>query len=74
MIVTRKDIVTTVAFLLFLTGFTSLTLSLVGIRWSFLAWIDDISTLLGFLVKIGMILLSIILLVVINSANSDEEE
>lgn len=74
MIVTRKDIVTTVAFLLFLTGFTSLTLSLVGIRWSFLAWIDDISTLLGFLVKIGMILLSIILLVIINSSNSDEEE
>jgi len=72
MMITRKEIITSMAFLLFLTGFTSLTLSLVGIRWKFLAWIDQYSALAGLLVKIGMILLSIILLVIINT-NSEEE-
>lgn len=74
MIVTRKDLLTTLAFILFLTGFTSLTLSLVGIRWTFLAWIDDISPLVGFLAKIGMILFSIILLAVINGKDTESEE
>ena len=69
--ITKKDVLTTVAFILFLLGFTSLTLTLVGIRWSFLAWIDDFSALAGFLSKIGMILIAIILLVVINTTNEE---
>ena len=69
--ITKKDVITTVAFMLFLLGLTSLTLSLVGIRWRFLAWIDDLSTLAGFLTKIGMILVAIIMLVVINTANEE---
>lgn len=72
MMITRKDIITTIAFILFLTGFTSLTLSLVGIRWTFLAWIDDYSALAGLLVKVGMILLSIILLVIANTSTEEE--
>lgn len=68
----KKDLITILAFLLFLTGFTALTLSLVGIRWKFLAWIDDYSTLLGFLTKIGMILLAIIMLALINSSGEEQ--
>ena len=72
MMITRKDIITTLAFLLFLTGFTSLTLSLVGIRWRFLAWIDQYNALAGLLVKIGMILLAIVLLVIVNTNNEED--
>ncbi|MBK8506574.1 MAG: hypothetical protein IPL46_32885 [Saprospiraceae bacterium] len=68
---TKKDVITTIAFVLFLLGFTSLTLSLVGIRWRFLSWIDDLSTLAGFLTKIGMILIAIILLVIINTTSEE---
>ncbi|MCB0685679.1 MAG: hypothetical protein KDC53_04115 [Saprospiraceae bacterium] len=71
---TKKDLITTLAFVLFLTGFTSLALSLVGIRWQFLAWIDRFSPLLGFLTKIGMILFSIILLVLVNTSEDDNTE
>ncbi len=50
---------TLVGFLLFLLGFTALTLSLVGIQWSFLSWIDRISPLFGFVTKILMIIVGI---------------
>lgn len=74
MIVTKKEILTTLAFILFITGFTSLALSLVGIRWQFLSWIDDLSPLIGFLVKIGMIISAIIILAVINSTETESNQ
>ncbi len=58
---TRKDVITIVGFLLFILGFTAITLSLVGIKWSFLAWMDRISTLFGFVAKILMIIAGIVM-------------
>jgi hypothetical protein len=71
---TKKDLVTLLAFLLFLTGFTSLTLSLVGIRWKFLSWINEYSALVGFLSQIGMILIAIIMLVVVNTSKEEKSD
>ena len=72
--VTRKDLATIVAFLLFLGGFTSLMLSLVGIRWSFLSWLDDIGPLFGFIAKIVMILLAIVILAAVQQPAQEEND
>ncbi len=45
----------TFGFLLFLFGFSALTLSVVGVKLSFLTWIDAPGALFGFLVRILMI-------------------
>jgi len=58
---TKKDIITTIGFILFILGFTALTLSLVGIKWSFLVWLDRIDPLFGFVSKILMIIVGIVM-------------
>ena len=45
----------TVGFLLFIFGFSALVLSLVGVKISFLVWLDYPGALFGFLMKIFMI-------------------
>lgn len=70
---TRKDLLTLLGFALFLVGFTSLTLSLVGIRWSWLAWLDRIGPLFGFLSKLGMAVIGIALVAYVQMDNSDLE-
>lgn len=50
-----KGLFTLLGFMLFLFGFTSLMLSLVGVRYSFLAWLDNIGSLFGFVVKLLMV-------------------
>lgn len=47
-------------FLLFIFGFSALVLSLVGIKFSFLAWLDYPGALFGFLAKIFMIVAGIV--------------
>jgi len=51
----------TVGFLLFILGFSALVLSVAGIRFSFLTWIDAAGGLLGFLIRIFMIIGGIII-------------
>lgn len=70
--ISRKDLTTTIAFFLFLGGFTSLMLSMVGIRWSFLSWLDQIGPVFGLVAKITMILVAIVLLASVQ--NTDEQE
>jgi len=50
-----KSLVTTIGFILFLLGVYSLVLMFVGIKLSFLTWIDASGRGLGLLVRIVMI-------------------
>lgn len=51
----KKTIWVTTGFILFTIGFTALILSLVGIKLSYLTWIDASSALVGFMIRILMI-------------------
>lgn len=62
-LVTKRDLWTIAGFLLFVFGFTALTMSLVGVKWSFLSWMDQISPLVGLMGKLGMIILGLIIVV-----------
>ena len=50
----------TAGFLMFIFGFSALVLSLVGVKISFLAWMDYPGALFGFLMKILMIVVGIV--------------
>jgi len=51
----KKAIWMTAGFLLFILGFAALALSIVGVSFSFLDWIDAAGQLLGFVIRILMI-------------------
>ncbi|NND08281.1 MAG: hypothetical protein HKN87_18030 [Saprospiraceae bacterium] len=59
----KRDLQTLIGFILFITGFVALTLALVGIRISFLAWMDNINPVFGFVMKLVMILAGLIIVV-----------
>lgn len=48
-------------FFLFIFGFTALVLSLVGVKISFLTWLDYPGALFGFLAKIFMVVVGIVI-------------
>ncbi|MCU0348688.1 MAG: hypothetical protein MUC59_17245 [Saprospiraceae bacterium] len=56
----KKAAWVTVGFLLFILGFSALVLSLVGVKLSFLVWLDYPGALFGFLAKIFMIIAGIV--------------
>jgi hypothetical protein len=58
----NKGILSLVGFLLAGIGFIAIILSLIGAQLSFLTWIDELGRLTGFLIKIGLILLGIIII------------
>jgi len=70
---TAKDILVFVGFLLFLIGMTSISLSLIGLKYSFLVWIDK-NPQLGFLAKVGMIIAGIILVVLARTDWNQEQD
>ena len=51
----KKSLWVSFGFLLFIFGFISLILSLVGLKLSFLTWIDSPGAIFGFIVRILMI-------------------
>lgn len=57
----KKTIWVSIGFLLFILGFTALVLSLVGVKISFLLWLDYPGPLFGFLMRIFMIILGIVI-------------
>ena len=68
----KKSWLMTLGFVLFVLGITSLTMTLVGARWAFLTFIESKSVpILGFLVKIAMILAGVLCVVF---ANTDWEK
>jgi len=62
-IMQKRDLYTLIGFVLFILGFVALTLALVGIRISFLAWMDEINPVFGFVMKLVMILTGLIMVV-----------
>ncbi len=57
----KKTLWVSAGFLLFIIGFTALVLSLVGIKLSYLTWIDAPGALFGFLVRIVMIISGVVI-------------
>ncbi|MBL7817518.1 MAG: hypothetical protein JNL70_21105 [Saprospiraceae bacterium] len=51
----KKTILVIIAFLSFLFGSSALVLSLVGVKLSFLLWLDAGGPLLGFILRLVMI-------------------
>ncbi len=57
----KKNIFTIIGFLLFLFGLSALVLSLVGVKFSFLLFIDKGGAGLGFIIRLLMIFGGIII-------------
>lgn len=57
----RKSILLLSGFLLFLVGFMSFILLIVGLQLSFLVWIDAAGPLVGFLARMFMIIVGIVM-------------
>ncbi|MBK6372528.1 MAG: hypothetical protein IPF67_04605 [Saprospiraceae bacterium] len=51
----KKDLYTLIGFILFATGLTSIILNVVGVEWFLLQWMSGIPSLLGFMIKLIMI-------------------
>lgn len=51
----KKTILIIISFLSFLFGMTALVLSMVGVKLSFLLWLDAGGALLGFVLRLVMI-------------------
>lgn len=69
----KKGLLTLIGFLLFIIGGTALVLSLVGIKLSFLLWIDAAGGLLGFMIRIIMMIGGIVI-AVLSMGNWREDE
>lgn len=57
-----KNLMSTLGFLFFILGFISLALSLIGLQFQFLLWMDHFGSGAGFLLRILMILAGFILI------------
>ncbi|MEQ8704501.1 MAG: hypothetical protein RIC19_11305 [Phaeodactylibacter sp.] len=69
----NKAIYTLVGFIIAGLGFSSIILSLVGAKLSFLVWIDAWGALTGFLIKLIMILSGIVIIYLARTDFSGEE-
>jgi hypothetical protein len=69
----KKDITAVVGFLLLLFGMLALVLSLVGAQLSFLTFIDAQGRLLGFVIRLLMIMLGIVMMI-LSRTNWREQE
>jgi hypothetical protein len=70
----NKGLFSLVGFILAGLGFSAIVLSLVGAKLSFLLWIDAFGALTGFLIKLVMILMGIVILYLARTDFSGEEE
>ncbi len=74
----KKGIYTLIGFILFITGGSALVLSLVGVQLSYLVWIDAWGGLLGFVIRmfmmIGGIVVAVLSMTDWEKENEDTEE
>ncbi|MBK7410769.1 MAG: hypothetical protein IPL49_15735 [Saprospirales bacterium] len=63
----QKSILTLIGFLLFVFGFLSIVLSMIGVQLAWLAWLDIPGPLFGFLSRLGMILAGIIMVLLVQT-------
>jgi hypothetical protein len=66
----KKDIWTIIGFGLLLLGFLSIIFTLVGIRFTFLGFIDNMGKGISFLIYIFMVMIGIIIMYSVRGANS----
>ena len=69
-----KTTTTIIGFLLFIVGGLALVLSLIGVQLSYLTWIDEPSKLLGFVIRLLMILAGIVMVVLARTNWREDEE
>lgn len=69
-----KGITTLLGFLLIGAGLLSIILSMIGLQFSFLLWIDGLGRLPGFVLKIVMILAGFIIMYLAQTKGAEEEE
>ncbi|MCR9102831.1 MAG: hypothetical protein NXI25_22960 [bacterium] len=69
----NKAIYTLVGFIIAGLGFSSIILSLVGAKLSFLVWIDEFGALPGFVFKLLMIISGIVMIYLARTDFSGEE-
>ncbi len=60
----KKAIFTLIGFLFFVIGFLSLVFLLIGAQFSFLTWIDAGGRLLGFVVRLLMVIGGIVMVII----------
>jgi hypothetical protein len=69
----NKAIYTLVGFIVAGLGFSSIILSLVGAKLSFMVWIDALGALQGFVIKLLMIISGIVVIYLARTDFSGEE-
>lgn len=71
----KKTLWVSLGFLLFIIGFVALVLSLIGVRLTYLTWIDEPGGLFGFLTRIFMIISGVVIvyLTVTDWRNQEED-
>jgi hypothetical protein len=69
-----KGLITTVGFLFFILGASGVVLSLVSVRLAILVWMDAFGGLLGFILKLVMMIAGIVLAVLANTNWVAEDE
>jgi len=70
----NKGIFALIGFVLAGLGFLSIILSMIGLKFYFLTWIDAPGSLFGFVVKIVMILAGFVIIYLSLSNNGAEDE
>ena len=63
----NKGVTTLIGFLLFVLGVLALVLSIVGVQLVFLQWIDNWGGLVGFVIRLLMIIFGLVLVIVTRS-------
>ncbi len=58
----KKELYTTIGFLLFAGGLTSIILNIVGVEWILLKWMNALPGYVSFLIKLLMIISGIIMI------------
>lgn len=69
-----KALLTTIGFFLFIIGFVALILSMIGLKLSYLTWIDAPGPLFGLIVRLVMIFGGIVLVVLARTDFEGENE
>ncbi|MEM6319720.1 MAG: hypothetical protein AAF960_18760 [Bacteroidota bacterium] len=69
-----KSVKTLIGFVLFIVGGLALVLSLIGVQLSYLTWIDSGGLLLGFVLRLLMILSGIVIVVLTRTNWREDEE
>jgi uncharacterized Tic20 family protein len=70
----NKALITTIGFLFFILGASGVVLSLVSVKLSILVWMDIFGGLIGFILKLIMLILGIALTVLANTKWWAEDE